>query len=97
SQNNFLIGVKARAADDVWAVGSYENGGGVDGVTIVHWDGSAWTVSPTPHLPGYMTRLMSVTAVAANRAWAVGYYLNAQSTLILQWDGSAWTQAPSPG
>ncbi len=42
---NWLAGVSATSADDVWAVGS----GKGDGL-IEHWDGMAWTVVSSPSL-----------------------------------------------
>jgi hypothetical protein len=42
---------------------------------------------------------MSVTAVSATDAWAVGSYQIASRrtrTLVLHWDGTRWRQTPSP-
>ncbi len=40
---NELLGVSARAAKDVWAVGYY--GGNADHHTLIeHWNGTAWSV-----------------------------------------------------
>lgn len=40
---DYLAGVDARAADDVWAVGWHE-----EQPLAMHWDGSAWTLTRTP-------------------------------------------------
>src|SRR5215212_9164186 len=75
--DNALNGVSARTSNDVWAVGSAYEANGREGTLTEHWDGSAWTVIPSPN-QGTITstnRLYSVTAVAANDVWAVGYYV----------------------
>jgi hypothetical protein len=49
--------VVALAADDVWTVGSH------DGLTLIeHWDGSAWTVVPSPEGPLAESELYAVSA-----------------------------------
>ena len=40
---NFLYGVDARAANDVWAVGNDDL---ADPTLIEHWNGSAWSTVP---------------------------------------------------
>jgi hypothetical protein len=40
---NELLGVRARTATDVWAVGYYGGNGGHH-TLIEHWNGTAWTV-----------------------------------------------------
>jgi len=84
--------VVALAADDVWTVGSH------DGTTLVeHWDGSSWTVVPSPNGPLAESELYSVSAAGPDDIWAVGQSYNflAGATLIEHWDGSAWTVVPS--
>ena len=90
---NQLAGVAAVAADDVWAVGRYDRGTALWGTLIEHWDGSAWSIVPSPNAAG-SNLLWGVTAVAANDAWAVG--VADDRTLALHWDGSAWTIVPTP-
>src|SRR5262245_58405360 len=46
--NNQLNGAATISANDVWAVGSAENSLGNDQLLAEHWDGTAWTVVPTP-------------------------------------------------
>jgi hypothetical protein len=87
-----LYGVAAIARDNVWAVGDSQ---------IIHWNGSHWSISPSPQAPtgGYYL-LRAVAAVSANNVWAVGYdqityfegYIYAP--LIEHWDGSSWQVVP---
>jgi hypothetical protein len=94
---NYLTSMAAVSADDIWAVGFYGPGSG-DQTLIEHWDGTAWSVVPSPS-PGTDNYLQGVAVVAANDVWAVGYSHtgNLWPTLILHWNGTAWSQVPSPG
>jgi hypothetical protein len=49
TDNNYLLGVVAISAADVWAVGYRVTNTGEKNL-IEHWDGTAWTVVPTPDL-----------------------------------------------
>ena len=65
---------------------------------VEHWDGSAWTIVPSPNVGTDNNTLASVVAVAADDVWAAGYYLNdfgIAQTLIEHWDGSAWSVVDS--
>jgi hypothetical protein len=63
-----------------------------------HWNGSSWTVLPSPDPGTVDSVLTSVRAVSAANVWAVGYTASGSTnqTLILHWDGTIWTQVPSP-
>lgn len=96
---NFLYGVSAISANNVWAVGSYRNG--VLRTLIEHWDGTQWSVVSSPNVGSSHNQLEGITALAANNIWAVGTYFNVQNpranlTLIEHWDGSKWSVVPSP-
>jgi hypothetical protein len=88
---NYLHGVAATAADDVWAAG-YATIDGSGEPLLAHWDGARWSVVPGPTNEGGL--LYSVTARARDDAWAVG--TAGRTTLTLHWDGQAWTRVPSP-
>lgn len=74
-----LTSVSGSASNDVWAVGSGTNGPlhHQHSVTLaMHWDGSAWTVVPTPNPGVHGTQgaaaLSSVVAISASTVYAVG-------------------------
>lgn len=94
-RRNYLTGVTAVAADDVWAVGYYDNRIGYwDDMNIEHWDGTRWTLVDTPALPGEDT-LAGISAVSDDDIWAVGSRFNSRDhwvTLLEHWDGSSWTR-----
>lgn len=98
----YLTGVAAAGPDDVWAVGSYgpSREGELSRTLIEHWDGTAWTVVPSPNKGKYQNGgLLSVVAVAPNDVWAVGYWVtkaSVQRTLTLHWDGTRWRRVASP-
>jgi hypothetical protein len=96
--SNHLQGVTVLSPCDAWAVGSATNSDGVAHTLIEHWNGSAWTVAPSPDPGTIVNSLIGVRAVSARDIWAVGYYSSGadKTTLILHWDGASWTQVPSP-
>lgn len=95
---NTLQGVAAIAANDVWAVG-YSNDGMSGYRTLTeHWNGTSWSMFPTPNPGSPNTNyLYGVAAVATNDVWAVGEYASgADQTLVVHWNGSAWSVVQSP-
>ena len=102
TSSNFLNGVSALSASNIWAVGSYGNGNGSLPL-VEHRSGSKWTVVSSPTIKGGSAyTLNGVVALAANNVWAVGAYNNAsniQQTLIEHWNGTKWgaVKSPSPG
>jgi hypothetical protein len=99
SSSAVLEDVRAVSASDVWAVGSFVDSSGTQNTLAMNWNGSTWSVVPTPSPAGTFSQLKAVRAVSANNVWAVGSsFTNANgfSTLIEHWDGTAWTIKPSP-
>lgn len=100
---NELLAVSVAAANDVWAVGDYEDLSIFAAVPLIeHWNGAAWSVVTTPSVIGAQeTVLKGVVAISSNDAWAVGYSItqNVYKSLIEHWNGSAWSivTAPSTG
>lgn len=88
-----LISVTALAPDDVWVVGSRFPFGHARALSA-HWDGSAWTIVPTPN-PGLTdNQLNDVSFSSPTDGWAVG---EADfRTLAMHWDGSSWAVVPTP-
>jgi hypothetical protein len=93
-------GIKANSPTDVWAVGSLDVPDSSSSTLIEHFNGTAWSVVPSPS-PGNFTGLSSVTTSnAANSVWAVGSDeipgTTTFQTLTEHWDGTAWSVVPSP-
>jgi hypothetical protein len=95
--NHYLYGIGAIARHDVWAVGRYEPQGGGSRTLVLHWNGTSWSIVPSPNAAVY-DGLYAVAAASATDVWAVGYYYSnsAQRTLIEHWDGTSWSIVSSP-
>jgi hypothetical protein len=94
-----LNGVTEVAPGDGWAVGTVSDVSSLASQTLAyHWDGSAWTRSPTPDPagPALTNQLDAVASRAANDVWAVGGDSYPAVSLVLHWDGSAWKQVSVP-
>ena len=71
------------------------------GNVIQSWDGSIWTVLPTPNTNASQNQLSSVSCVSSTYCMAVGHTgvmtaTSAEQTLALLWDGVSWTLRQSP-
>ncbi len=97
-----LLGVTAVTSSNVWAVG-FSASPTTDYATLAeHWDGSAWSIVPTPNPPGLPTvSLNAVAAISASDIWAVGGNPPSQSgysgqALLEHWNGSTWSIVAVP-
>ncbi len=92
-----LNAVSAAAANDVWAVGSTNRTGfATTDPLAAHWDGTNWTIVPTPATTGgAKSILFGVANLSGGNAWAVGRS-KANRALVEHWTGSAWTIIPTP-
>jgi hypothetical protein len=76
-QSNRLEGITAVSANDIWAFGSYfaADGSGHQKTLLLHWDGTAWSVAPSPNPTkgGFLSDLLFAgVAVAPGNVWIVG-------------------------
>jgi hypothetical protein len=102
-QTGALWGMAAVSTNDVWAVGGIVHGSIFDvsssTTQIVHWNGTQWSLVPSPDPGAKGNNLQGVTASAANDVWAVGGFYDADTfehALIERWDGTAWHVVASP-
>jgi hypothetical protein len=65
---------------------------------IESWDGTSWSVVPSPNGPGTASSLGGVSCINPSSCNAVGSSGGGigSSTLIESWDGSTWSVVPSP-
>ncbi|HKP53854.1 MAG TPA: S-layer homology domain-containing protein [Chloroflexia bacterium] len=94
---NQFTGVDFVSENDVWAVGYMGNGEGI--TLIVHWDGTSWSIVPSPNVPDMPTFLYDIDVISSDDIWAVGYaggYLIGYQTLTMHWDGTSWSIVSSP-
>ncbi len=102
---DLLTGTSAISINDVWAIGlfSSENNGIEIGEELFeHWNGTSWSVIPSPHPGTQGNTLSAIAAVSTNNVWTVGNTNNGNSvtdTLIEQWSGTAWrtVKGQNPG
>jgi hypothetical protein len=95
-ESQFLFGVDAVAHGDVWAVGQRFTETGPSTALIEHWNGTAWSRIPSPHLAGDFSYLQDVKAFATDDVWAVGLRENGARILVEHWNGTRWKVVPTP-
>src|SRR5215216_3310511 len=61
SANHYLYGVAVVGSNDVWAVGRREADTGGTFTLVLHWDGTSWSIVPSPN-PATYSGLYAVTA-----------------------------------
>jgi hypothetical protein len=98
-QGSYLTSVAPISPNDVWAVGAAYRPIGTPGTLTEHWDGSTWTVVPSPNFNKGYNELYGVAAVSSNDVWAVGYHnialYGSEKTMAMHWDGARWTIVPT--
>jgi hypothetical protein len=96
---NSLASVRAVAASNIWAVGTYATADAVSHTLIEHWDGHHWTQQASPSPGTSVNQLTGVRPVSGTEAWAVGYTedTNSATPLALHFTGGKWQQAKLPG
>ena len=82
----------------MWAVGYYDDNSSNNQTLVLHWNGSAWSVSSTSTVGSTANELYGVAALSASDAWAVGDYSSGVSqTLTVRYEPCPATNTPTPG
>jgi hypothetical protein len=93
--------VTCATASDCWAMGYYRNSSNVDRALAERWNGSKWTLEPTPNLSGSTLSILDgVACTSRTNCWAIGYYANrsdVDAALAEQWNGTKWKVKAIPG
>jgi len=99
SSASLLWDVTCVTASNCWAVGVDDPGNSGDPSPLAEqWNGSTWSVVPTPDVTGY---LFSVTCVTSADCWAAGTTTTDDGNsdplngFILHWDGTSWSTTPT--
>ena len=108
-EQNLLVAIAAVAPQDVWAVGLRNDtegtGGPVAQTLTMHWNGSTWTVVPSPHIVlaslSGGSAFFALSPLASSDIWAVGMRAMSspdpdEAPLTAHWDGSSWNTIPAP-
>jgi hypothetical protein len=90
---NNLNGVAAVSPTDIWAVGQTNPlSGGMPSTLTEHWNGTSWTIVPSPNAGTQGSALNAVAAVSTTDVWAVGYLgIGYSGPLIEHWNGTSWS------
>ena len=99
-----LHAVSCISASNCTAVGEYSSGAAGDSTLVESWDGSGWSVVPSPNgNPTNNNALLGVSCAGNKICVAVGWYQLLYSgpalTLTETWNGTKWSvvTSPSPG
>jgi hypothetical protein len=76
------------------AVGYGDNGHQI--TLIESWNGTRWSVLPSPSPSARVNDLTSVSCASAAACMATGYYHRRDAALIESWNGTSWTVVPGP-
>jgi len=100
-----FFAVSCVTGSDCWAVGAVTGVGGNGGPSetlVENWNGSAWSIvpSPNPSGPGVVGALLEgVSCSSASSCMAVGYASDDNgenlNSVIEQWNGAAWSIVPA--
>ena len=97
---DFLTDVACSSVRDCTAVGYYYRASNVQ-TLIERWNGSKWSVTPSPNTNQLLDNdLSGIACVSARSCTAVGYHYDRheQEPLVERWNGVTWSIVPSaPG
>ena len=94
-----LFGVSASSATDAWAVGRTQvNKSSFEGLAL-HWNGTAWSVSPG--FPAALSPLGGASAagvadISPGDAYAIGNSAATAVGSLAHWNGTAWSPVTLP-
>jgi hypothetical protein len=98
-QDQPLVDVSCTSATACTAVGSAGTMAGTTVTLVESWDGTAWSIAPSPNTgAGGVSELSSVSCPSGTSCTAVGDYFTGtvSQTLVETWNGSAWSVVVSP-
>jgi hypothetical protein len=97
---NTLTSVVALSKTNAWAIGFYEKHTTSFRTLVLHWNGSSWSVVPSPNSGTGENTLLAIAARNATDIWAVGYHQarpgGSRQTLTEHWGGSRWRVVHTP-
>lgn len=94
TEENTLLAVSMPPSGSAWAVGYYVNGKFQQQTLVEHFDGTVWSVLPSPSPGADQNILFGVAAISDSDVWAVGGDQDGNGlwhTLTEHWNGSQWS------
>ncbi|MGH7685621.1 MAG: alkaline phosphatase family protein [Candidatus Dormibacteria bacterium] len=95
---NTLLGVSELPTGHAWAAGYYVDATYKQQTLIQHYDGTTWSVIPSPSPGTDQNILYSIAAFTDSDVWAVGASEDSSRvwhTLAEHWSGTSWTDVPT--
>jgi hypothetical protein len=101
TSSNYLNGIAAVSATNVWAVGEDTNIPDQYSTSMtLHWDGTTWSVVSSPNPGADGGTLFGVTPIpGTQQLWATGTFYNSHytgRTFTEKWNGTTWRVVSSP-
>ena len=99
TNNNELNGVSCVSATDCVAVGEQAGRtatGTLVSALIESWNGTAWSVVPSPQPGNRALYGVSCTSAASCTAVGVNFVNQPNTTLVESWNGTRWSVTPNP-
>jgi hypothetical protein len=101
AQESYLSVVSCWSAKGCMATGYYKDETGHERTLAEQWNGTEWSISPTPDPAGSVlsTLHMGVSCTSSKACTAVGYYEDGAAdigTLAERWNGTEWSIQTTP-
>jgi len=99
TKNNGLSGVSCVSPTSCEAVGDYDNGSGATENLVESWNGTTWSIVPSPERGASSNSLDNVTCISTTWCTAVGNFVNTggvTQSLVESWNGATWSIVPTP-
>jgi hypothetical protein len=100
ARSSLLSGVACTSTTACTAIGYYNNTAGAFLTLVERWNGTSWSIQPTPNPSGSNESVLSgVACTAATACTAVGYDFNTGGTavtLVERWNGTSWAIQSTP-
>jgi hypothetical protein len=98
TERDILFSAAAVSPGDVWAVGDQQSRDGVFRTLIEHWNGTRWSVVPSPNPGATGNHLFGVAEAGPDNVWAVGQRdgQRTDAPLVEHWNGAHWSVVGVP-
>jgi hypothetical protein len=97
ASSSALNGVSCAGASYCFAVGSYANSRSIPRALIESWNGSSWSIAPSPHPFGSArSSLVAVSCASEAACMATGAEAADGTPLAEFWNGTSWSIVDSP-
>ncbi len=94
-EEGFMTGVSCTSATSCIGAGDYINSSFTYVTLAERWNGTAWTVQPTPNPSGaFLLQVTGLACSSASACTAVGW--TDSGALVMHFDGSTWQLQPTP-